>query len=141
MYEKQTWVNGQTPLSAGRLNHMEEGIENTQERFAFVDVQGPTAFITLADTTNFTVTPNASVINITIPATIEEGFAAEVNFKSGSTPPTINVTNNTELDFRVVIQGSTETSYLPAANANCDMMFYHNGLMIECAILEIELGD
>ena len=33
-YEKQTWVDGVTPLDAAHLNHMEQGISQLSEEIA-----------------------------------------------------------------------------------------------------------
>lgn len=40
-YTKQTWLNGpdgQTPLDADRLNHMEDGIETASEQILVLEV-------------------------------------------------------------------------------------------------------
>ena len=38
MYEKQTW-NPKEPVSAKKLNHMEEGIENSVQKDSLVDIE------------------------------------------------------------------------------------------------------
>ena len=41
-YEKQTWVNGVTPLDAEHLNHMEQGISQLSEEIANLQTSGLT---------------------------------------------------------------------------------------------------
>lgn len=136
-YSKQTWINGESPLAAERFNHMEDGIENAEEKTTFENKTGTTVSVTLADKVNSVITDeNTSTINITIPETIGAGFAAEVNFVSGNTAPTVNFTNDSELTFVVIKEGQSSDEYEPSTNANCDLLFYCNGLIIECAIIE-----
>ena len=42
-YEKQTWVNGVTPLDAEHLNHMEQGISQLSEEIANLNTDGISA--------------------------------------------------------------------------------------------------
>ena len=43
-YEKQTWANGDpdTPLSAARLNHIEQGIHDASEAVEGIEIPNPT---------------------------------------------------------------------------------------------------
>lgn len=38
-YEKQTWVDNETPINAERLNHMENGIANAESNVVYVNVE------------------------------------------------------------------------------------------------------
>lgn len=38
-YEKQTWVDNETPINAERMNHMENGIAGVESNAVFVNVE------------------------------------------------------------------------------------------------------
>lgn len=81
---------------------------------------------------------NAAItaVNITIPATIEHGQFAGINFVSGGLAPTVTFTNNNSLPLKKLYRGIPLTNYTPSTNVQVSMLFACNGLAILCYISE-----
>ena len=68
-YTRTEWVSGETPLSAGNMNNIEDGIETLNSRI--LDVVRVVEF----KKTNVSIGANSSLSPVTITATAPTGFS------------------------------------------------------------------
>lgn len=89
-YEKQTWVNGVTPLDAEHLNHVEEGVSRlSEEIIAKQTVINVKAFGATGDG----VTDDTAAIQAALDAAYSTGFSA-VRFPAGTYKVTADKADN-----------------------------------------------
>ena len=77
-------------------------------------------------------------VQITIPASSKQGFICEVDFKTGTTIPTLSFINNTNKPFKIARYGITMDSYSLSTNKEVNFLFRDNGISVICAVLEID---
>lgn len=92
----------------------------------------------LVDDEDKTFSTVATSVKITIPATVEHGFHAGVNFIANATPGAIVFDNQSSIDLVLLRHREIPiTNYIPTANKVVNMLFYSDGLKIYCHIIEV----
>lgn len=92
----------------------------------------------LVDDEDKTFTTVATSVEITIPATVEHGFHAGVNFVANATPGVVVFNNLSSVDLVILRHREIPiTNYIPTANKVINMLFYSDGLKVYCHIIEV----
>lgn len=61
-------------------------------------------------------------VEITIPSTVSAGFSGGVNFKCGSTPPTVSFVNESDKALKLVQFCAKIDEYIPQVDVTCRML-------------------
>lgn len=93
--------------------------------------------LTLTDESDVSYTNDMSSLTITIPSSVYHGFYSGVNFKTGSTIPTVAFSNSSTLPLKLVLRGLAIDTYTPKQNITCQMMFYCDGINVYCYMNEV----
>lgn len=94
--------------------------------------------IILMDTTDKTFLSNGlTSVYITVPSSANHGFYAGLNFKSGETSPTVNITNAANFPLKLIINGAPATNYVPSPGVTVQCLFYCDGLNVYGYINEV----
>lgn len=72
-YEKQTWINDETPLDATHMNHIEEGIEGAYNSGSIEQIQ-----IDVANWTSISLAPYTVTVTKTLTTSLAEIEAIEL---------------------------------------------------------------
>ena len=80
---------------------------------------------------------NISVVSLTIPSTISQGFYAGANIKISSTTPTFSIVNNSSYPLKIIELGLLVDSYTPKANTTITTLVYNDGLNTYLQISEV----
>lgn len=93
--------------------------------------------VELADDSDISYTSSISSMAISIPASASHGFYSGVNFKIGSTKPSISFNNNTKMPLKLALRGASIDAYTPTLNTTCQMAFFCDGINVCCFINEM----
>lgn len=96
-----------------------------------------TVSLTLTDENDVSYTNDMASLTITVPSSVYHGFYSGVNFKTGSTIPTVAFTNSSSLPLKLVLRGLAIDTYTPKQNITCQMMFYCDGINVYCYMNEV----
>ena len=82
---------------------------------------------------------SGDTINLTLPLSTNmyNGYICEVDFKTGATAPTLNITLNGNT-IKYLKYGITVPAYIPQPNKEVNMLFRYNGISLVCAIIEVD---
>lgn len=80
---------------------------------------------------------NITSLELTLPSTVYYGYIAGVNFKSGTTPPTITFINNSSYPLKIMQFGASINSYTPARNKSVDLLIYCDDINVYIYINEV----
>ena len=95
---------------------------------------------TLVHNKEKTYTQEFVSVEITIPATVTQGFIAGLNVVNGDTEKAISFVNNSSFldnNFKIIKFGQQITSYTASANKVIQMVFMCDGLNLYCYIIEV----
>ena len=93
--------------------------------------------VELADDSDMSYTNAVSSLTISIPESASHGFYSGVNFKIGSTKPSISFDNNTKMPLKLALRGASIDAYTPTPNTTCQMAFFCDGINVCCFINEM----
>ena len=94
---------------------------------------------TLNNNTDYTyIADNISSIVLKIPSDIKHGYAAGVNFKTGSLKPGFSLVNNSSYSLKFLVNGRGVDSFTPESNQNYMCLAICNGINVVFQIVEIE---
>lgn len=82
---------------------------------------------------------NTGIVSVTIriPPTVSHGFIAGVNFRSGATPSMVAFINNADFPLKLIKYGLVVPNYTPAASRTVGLLFYCDGINLNCIIHEV----
>lgn len=92
---------------------------------------------TLEQNVDKTFTQDISSAKITFDSTVEHGFEAGINFKSGVSPFAVEFINNSSYDLKIINNGIEISNYTPSTSKTINLFVFSDGLFIYCYIKEI----
>lgn len=93
----------------------------------------------LADGSDRTLTSTViTSLTITVPSGAgTHGFYSGLNFKSGSTAPTVSFTNSSGKPLKIIVNGEVKASYSPTAGKTTQAVIYGDGINVYAYINEV----
>lgn len=80
---------------------------------------------------------NIESIELIIPNSVNHGFCCGVNFKSGNTPPSFSIINNSDYPLKMRVYGMDIENYTPTPNRTVAMSIYCDDINVYCYVNEI----
>lgn len=126
------------------LSRTTEKLEKIKEHFEendtvfLVDDETVAIDYTLVANNEKTFTQECTSVSITVPATVDPGFIAEVTFKTGASVPTVTFVNESLYDLKLLrYREIVIETYIPSASKTVSLLIFCDGINVCCHIAEV----
>lgn len=122
----------------GLYHNVLDYLDDFAKKQVFMSIpNGSTANIIAEHNTDKTLITTPNSLNIIIPATVEHGYYAGVNFKTENGELTTTFTNESSYELKIINYGMLVSRYDAQDNKTVNMTLFCDGQAIYCYISEV----